>query len=91
MTPEQVLAIPPRVLTQAQRESYFSEGYVLLEAIIGDDWIRKLRAATEEMIERSRKVTKSDTIFDLEPDHRADSPRLRRGGDPARHHPAAWG
>jgi hypothetical protein len=27
MTPEQVLAIPPRVLTQAQREFYFSEGY----------------------------------------------------------------
>jgi hypothetical protein len=59
MTPEQVLAIPPRVLTQAQREFYFSEGYILLEAIIGDEWVRKLRDATEEMVERSRKVTRS--------------------------------
>ena len=40
--------------------------------------VRALRAATEEMVERSRKVTKSDKIFDLEPAHRPDAPRLRR-------------
>jgi ectoine hydroxylase-related dioxygenase (phytanoyl-CoA dioxygenase family) len=90
MTPEQVLAIPPRVLTQAQREHYFREGYILLEKIIGDEWIRKLRAATEELVERSRKVTKSDTIFDLEPAHRADAPRLRRVSNPVEHHPVFW-
>jgi ectoine hydroxylase-related dioxygenase (phytanoyl-CoA dioxygenase family) len=90
MTPEQILAIPSRVLTQAQRESYFSEGYILLEKIIGEEWIRKLRDATEEMIERSRKVTKSDTIFDLEPDHRPGDPRLRRVSNPTEHHPMFW-
>ena len=90
MTPEQVLAIPPRVLTQSQREHYFREGYVLLEKIIGDEWIRKLRAATEELVERSRKVTKSDTIFDLEPTHRPDAPRLRRVSNPVEHHPVFW-
>ena len=90
MTPEQILAIPPRVLTQAQRESYFSEGYILLERIIGDEWIKKLRDATEELVERSRKVSKSDTIYDLEPDHRPDSPRLRRVSNPTEQHPVFW-
>ena len=90
MTPEAVLKIPPRVLTQAQREHYFREGYILLERIIGDEWIRKLRAATDELVERSRKVTKSDTIFDLEPTHRPDAPRLRRVSNPVEHHPAFW-
>ena len=90
MTPEQILAVPPRVLTQAQREFYFSEGYILLEKIIGDEWIKKLRDATEEMVERSRKVARSDTVFDLEPDHRADSPRLRRVSNPTEHHPMFW-
>ena len=90
MTPEQVLALPPRVLTQSQREHYFREGYILLEKIIGDEWIRKLRAATEELVERSRKVTKSDTIFDLEPAHRPDAPRLRRVSNPVEHHPVFW-
>jgi ectoine hydroxylase-related dioxygenase (phytanoyl-CoA dioxygenase family) len=90
MTPEQVLAIPPRVLSQSQREHYFREGYILLEKIIGDEWIRKLRAATEELVERSRKVTKSDAIFDLEPTHRPDAPRLRRVSNPVEHHPVFW-
>jgi ectoine hydroxylase-related dioxygenase (phytanoyl-CoA dioxygenase family) len=90
MTPESILKIPPRVLTQAQREHYFREGYVLLEKIIGDEWIRKLRAATDELVERSRKVTKSDTIFDLEPAHRPDAPRLRRVSNPVEHHPVFW-
>jgi ectoine hydroxylase-related dioxygenase (phytanoyl-CoA dioxygenase family) len=90
MTPEAVLKIPPRVLTQAQREHYFREGYILLEKIIGEEWIRKLRAATDELVERSRKVTKSDTIFDLEPNHRPDAPRLRRVSNPVEHHPVFW-
>jgi ectoine hydroxylase len=90
MTPEQILAIPARVLTQAQRESYFNEGYILLEKIIGDDWLKKLRDATDEMVERSRKVTKPDAVWDLEPDHTAQSPRLRRVSAPVDQHPVYW-
>jgi ectoine hydroxylase-related dioxygenase (phytanoyl-CoA dioxygenase family) len=90
MTPEQILAFPPRVLAQSQREFYFREGYLLLERVIDDEWLRKLRAATEEMVERSRKVTTSDKIFDLEPAHRPDAPRLRRVSNPVEHHPAFW-
>jgi len=90
MTPEQVLAIRPRVLTQSQREFYFREGYILLEKIIDDEWLRKLRAATGEMVERSRKVTTSDKIFDLEPAHRPEAPRLRRVSNPVEHHPVFW-
>jgi ectoine hydroxylase-related dioxygenase (phytanoyl-CoA dioxygenase family) len=90
MTPEQVLAIPPKVLTQAQRESYFSEGYLYLERAISDEWIARLRAATEELVERSRKVTQSDAIFDLEPKHRPDAPRLRRVSNPVEQHPVFW-
>jgi ectoine hydroxylase-related dioxygenase (phytanoyl-CoA dioxygenase family) len=90
MTPEQVLAFPPRVLTQSQREFYFREGYLLLDRAIGDDWLRPLRAATEELVERSRRVARSDKVFDLEPTHRPDAPRLRRVSNPVEHHPAFW-
>jgi ectoine hydroxylase len=90
MTPEQVLAIKPTVLTQAQREFYFENGYLLVERAIGEDWLVKLRAATEELIERSRKVTKSDAVFDLEPRHRPDAPRLRRVSNPVEQHPVFW-
>jgi ectoine hydroxylase-related dioxygenase (phytanoyl-CoA dioxygenase family) len=90
MTPEQVLAIRPKVLTQRQREDYFCEGYLYVERAIGEDWIRRLRAATDELVERSRKVTTSDAIFDLEPAHRPDAPRLRRVSNPVEQHPVFW-
>jgi hypothetical protein len=90
MTPEHVLAIKPKILTQAQREAYFNDGFLLVERAIGEEWLRKLRAATDELVERSRKVTKSDAIFDLEPTHRADAPRLRRVSNPVEQHPLFW-
>jgi hypothetical protein len=42
------------------------------------------------MVERSRTVTRSDSVFDLEPDHRPDAPRLRRVSNPTEHHPVFW-
>ena len=90
MTPEQVLALKPKILTQAQREAYFADGYLLVERAIDETWLRRLRAATEELVERSRKVTKSDSVFDLEPNHRPDAPRLRRVSNPVEQHPVFW-
>jgi hypothetical protein len=77
MTPEQVLSIKPKVLTQKQREFYFENGYVLLEKFLSDDWIERLRAATEEMVDRSRAVTASDAVWDIDKAHTREHPRLR--------------
>jgi ectoine hydroxylase len=90
MTPEQILAIEPVVLTQEQREFYFREGYLLVPGVIDAGWLARLREATEKLVERSRSVSKSDEIFDLEPGHRSDAPRLRRVSRPVEHDPVYW-
>ena len=90
MAPENVLAIPPKVLTQQQREFYFEYGYLLLEGMISDTWIASLRAATTEVINESRKISKSDETWDLEPGHSKEHPRLRRLSSPNDHNPAYW-
>ena len=90
MTPEQVLSIRPKVLSEAQRESYFENGYLLLEAIIPEDRLERLRAVTQEMIEQARRLTKSDAIWDLEDGHSAARPRLRRLTSPNDRHPTYW-
>ena len=90
MTPEQVLAHPPKVLTQAQREAYFRDGYLLLERFVSDDWLATLRGLSEHFIEESRHRTASDETFDLEPDHCATAPRLRRLCQPVARHPDYW-
>ena len=90
MTPEQILSHPARVLTQAQRESYFEKGYILVENVVPDEWIERLRDVTNEFVERSREITESDAVWDLEPDHTAENPRLRRLTSPVEQHPAYW-
>ncbi|MCK6449263.1 MAG: phytanoyl-CoA dioxygenase family protein [Alphaproteobacteria bacterium] len=90
MTPEDILKHRPRVLSRKQRESYFENGYILLEKIVPPDIVERLRATTTEMVNRSRSVTKSDAVWDLENGHSAARPRLRRLSSPCDHHPAYW-
>jgi ectoine hydroxylase len=90
MTPEEILSHKPRVLSQQQREFYFEKGYLCLDRIIPELWIERLRQTTKDMVERSRSVTKSDAVWDLEKGHNAQRPRLRRLSAPCDHHPIYW-
>ncbi len=90
MTPEQILEYEPRVLTQAQREFYFDNGYVLLDSIIPQDWLAALRRTTDQVLEDSRSVTRSDSVWDLEPDHSSSTPRLRRLSSPVDYDDLYW-
>jgi len=87
MRKEQILAKSPLVLTQAQREHYFDFGYLVLPKFVDDAWLKRLNEVTGEFIEESRSYKTSDSKFDLEPDHSAENPRLRRLMAPVEHHP----
>lgn len=90
MTPEKILSQQPRILTDTQRQSYFTKGYLLVENIISSDWITRLLEITEQMIDKSRSLIESDAVFDLEADHTARDPRLRRLSSPVDQHPIYW-
>ncbi len=78
MRPNDVLSHPARVMDQAEREFFFDQGYAVKENVISPEWISKLNAGVARLVEKSRVLTASDGIFDLEPGHTADTPRLRR-------------
>ena len=78
MAPEDVLARTPNVLSRDQQESYFANGYLLIEQAIDSPVLEKLRAATAQAINASRTVSISDGTWDLETGHTADEPKLRR-------------
>jgi ectoine hydroxylase len=77
----------PNYLTQKQREQYFEDGFILLERIIPECWVERLKAVTDLMIEESRRVTMRDAKWDIEPGHTYERPRLRRLSSPTDHHP----
>ena len=86
MRVETILEHSPKVLTEEQRLFYFKNGYLQLENFISRDWLDKLWKVTEEFIEISKGKSESDEVFDLEPNHAPDEPRLRRLSFPAGQH-----
>ena len=74
------------MLSNEQIEFYNENGYVAVEAVFSSDEIAALREVTDEFVERSRAVSENDEIFDLEPGHTAEEPRLRRVKTPTSQH-----
>lgn len=74
------------MLTQKQVDFYNEFGYIGVEGVLSHDEIADLRRVTDEFVDKSRSVTQNDAIFDLEPGHTPDNPRLRRLKDPIKQH-----
>lgn len=74
------------MLSQQQIDSYHENGYLSVENVLSDEEISDLRRVTDEFVEKSREVTEHTNIFDLEPGHSPESPRVRRIKSPALHH-----
>src|SRR6266404_8434576 len=80
-----------RYLTDAQIAGYHRDGYLAVPRLIDADRVEALRRLTDAFVERSRGVSRSDAVFDLDPRHTAAAPVLRRIKNPADHDPLyAW-
>ena len=94
----QILERPGKVLSEAQRQKYFAAGYVGAESVVDQTWLQRLNAVTDEFVEISRGLSSQgidaqgakDRRFDLEPDHTALAPRIRRLNSPVDHHDVYW-
>ena len=81
---------PRKVLSAQQVETYDQEGFLAIEALVEDEWLDRLAEVTREFVDKTRALEESNFIFDLEPDHTSDEPRLRRLTSPADLHDAYW-
>ena len=73
------------MLSQQQADDYQKNGYLALENWVDDTWLSRLSAASDYHVERSKGLTESGKGLDLEPDHTAERPRLRRLTSPVDH------
>ena len=76
-----------KVLSEAQVRDYHEHGYLGLDSFVTGEWLARLQDVTQRMVEESRGVKESNDKFDVEPDHTADTPRLRRLMRPQDHDP----
>ncbi len=79
-----------RLITPALRDAYERDGYLLLDSFLNDEWLERLRAAAAEFVEQSRAISTSTRLIDVEPDHTAEHPRLRRLVSPVDVHEAFY-
>lgn len=99
----EILSRPAKVLSQDQRQKYFEDGYLGVDGLVQDNWLTPLRQVTHEFVELSRRLDSQgvdqcvgatqglkDKRFDLEPNHTAHAPRIRRLNSPVDHHETYW-
>jgi hypothetical protein len=79
------------MLSRDQIEFYDANGYILVEDAVTPERLAELRRIAYEFIDRSREVTQSDDVFDLDQGHSRDTPRLTRIKLPHKQHPLFWG
>lgn len=71
-------------LLETWRAQFREQGYFVVPSLLDAAGVQRFRDAIDALMERSRTVTTSDEIFDLEPDHSAERPRVRRIKTPHR-------
>ncbi len=76
------------MLTQHQIDQFHRDGILLVENVADYNTLAQMREALAGLVEKSRAITQHDAIYDLEPDHNAEQPRLRRIKHPHLRHPA---
>ena len=74
------------MLSPEQIETYHRDGYLGVENVLSEAEVEELRQVTDEFVEKSRRVIESDVVFDLEPGHTPDEPKLRRLKSPIKVH-----
>ena len=82
--------IPGNYLTHVQQDQFWSDGYLVVEGAVDNDTLAHLRAQMDAWAEESRKHTEpygEPTVdgrprFDLEENHSAERPALRRINNP---------
>ncbi|HJP30215.1 MAG TPA: phytanoyl-CoA dioxygenase family protein [Candidatus Latescibacteria bacterium] len=74
------------MLTKDQVEHYRVKGYLGVEGVFSATEVAELGSVTDEFVEQSRQVTEHTDVFDLEPDHTPEFPKLRRLKSPVQSH-----
>ena len=76
------------MLSPEQIAFYHKNGYLTVENVLSAAELAELRQVTDDFVERSRSVSEHNEIYDLERNHSAEHPRLRRIKNPIQQHDA---
>jgi len=68
--------------------AYRRDGLVVVPDVLGSETLAQLRGVIADLVAASARVTAHDDVYDLEPGHTPEAPRVRRIKTPHKVHPA---
>src|SRR6185436_14278176 len=66
------------MLPDADIARYRTDGYIVLDRVLDDAQLSRLRQVTARILQGAHGVAANDDIYDLEDSHRPQAPRVRR-------------
>ena len=74
------------MLSQSQVDFYHENGYLTVDRVFSSSESADLQRVTDELVEKSAAYTEHTDLYDLEPSHTPDDPKVRRLKSPIDHH-----
>jgi len=90
MKKEDILKFKPKIISEEKRLEFFEDGGIKVENILSPEWLQKCQKAINNFINESRNLKKSNSIYDIQPDHTKENPKLRRVSSPCDYNEDLW-
>jgi len=74
------------MISEGQVRAYQRDGVIVVPDVLGADTVSELRTVIAELVAGSAKTLAHTDVYDLEPGHTAESPRVRRIKTPHKVH-----
>ena len=71
-------------------ETYHRTGYLVVPDVLDADILARVRAALDKLVADAAMVATHTDVYDLEPGHTQEAPKVRRIKFPDRHTPVFW-
>jgi phytanoyl-CoA hydroxylase len=78
------------VISQKQVDTYHREGYIVVENVLDPATVGKVRSVISGLVAKAKGVTSHTDVYDLEPTHTPENPRVRRIKTPHKVDPLFW-
>ena len=78
------------MLSARQVEQYRDSGYLVVEDVLSTEQLAAARKTLDVLVAGAAGLTDHTDVYDLEPDHRPEAPRVRRIKTPHLHTPLFW-
>src|SRR5229473_5423797 len=75
-----------RMISEKDVQAYKRDGVIMVPDVLGADTLAELRSVIAELVAGSAQTLEHTDVYDLEPGHTAESPRVRRIKTPHKVH-----